>query len=102
MNAGRIVVNTPSSQGALGGTYNMLSPSLTLACGTGGGNITTDNISVKHLLNIQRVARRRIDDCLDCMHKHSLNENVNAILLDETCKSIKENDDKNICAEINL
>jgi len=61
MNAGRIIVNTPSSQGALGGTYNKLNPSLTLACGTGGKNITTDNISVKHLLNIQRIAYRKVD-----------------------------------------
>ena len=59
MNAGRIVVNTPSSQGAVGGIYNMLHPSLTLGCGTGGKNITTDNITASHLLNIQRIARRR-------------------------------------------
>jgi len=59
MNAGRVVVNTPSSQGALGGTYNALIPSLTLGCGTGAKNITTDNISVKHLLNIQRIAMRK-------------------------------------------
>ena len=59
MNAGRILVNTPASQGALGGTYNTLLPSLTLGCGTGGKNITTDNISAKHLLNIQRIARRK-------------------------------------------
>jgi len=59
MNAGRIVVNTPSSQGAVGGMFNMLSPSLTLGCGTGGKNITTDNITARHLLNIQRIARRR-------------------------------------------
>ena len=59
MNAGRIVVNTPSSQGAVGGIYNMLHPSLTLGCGTGGKNITTDNITARHLLNIQRIARRR-------------------------------------------
>ncbi len=59
MNAGRIVVNTPSSQGAVGGIYNMLHPSLTLGCGTGGKNITTDNITAAHLLNIQRIARRR-------------------------------------------
>ncbi len=59
MNAGRIIVNTPSSQGAVGGIYNMLSPSLTLGCGTGGKNITTDNVSAKNLLNIQRIARRR-------------------------------------------
>jgi len=59
MNAGRIVVNTPSSQGAVGWTYNTLAPSLTLGCGTGGKNITTENISAQHLINIQRVARRR-------------------------------------------
>jgi acetaldehyde dehydrogenase / alcohol dehydrogenase len=59
MNAGRIVVNTPSSQGAVGGIYNMLHPSLTLGCGTGGKNITTDNVTAHHLLNIQRIARRR-------------------------------------------
>ncbi|MBN1553253.1 MAG: aldehyde dehydrogenase family protein [Phycisphaerae bacterium] len=59
MNAGRIVVNTPSSQGAVGGIFNRLHPSFTLGCGTGGHNITTDNITAKHLLNIQRIARRR-------------------------------------------
>jgi acetaldehyde dehydrogenase/alcohol dehydrogenase len=60
MNAGRILVNTPASQGALGGTYNKLRPSLMLACGTSGKNITTDNISVHHLLNIRRIARRKM------------------------------------------
>jgi len=59
MNAGRIVVNTPSAQGAVGGLLNTLSPSFTLGCGTGGGNITTDNITARHLLNVQRIARRR-------------------------------------------
>jgi len=59
MNAGRIVVNTPSSQGAVGGMFNRLSPSFTLGCGTGGKNITTDNVTARHLVNIQRVARRR-------------------------------------------
>ena len=59
MNAGRIVVHTPSSQGAVGGLFNTLSPSLTLGCGTGGKNITTDNVTARHLLNIQRIARRR-------------------------------------------
>lgn len=59
MNAGRIVVNTPSSQGAVGFLYNNFSVSLTLGCGTGGKNITTDNVTAKHLLNIQRIARRR-------------------------------------------
>jgi len=59
MNAGRILVNTPSSQGAIGGTFNTLRPSLTLACGTEAGNVSTDNISTEHLLNIHRVARLR-------------------------------------------
>lgn len=57
INAGRIIVNSPSAQGAVGGIYNNLSPSLTLGCGSGGRNITTDNITAKHLLNIQRIAK---------------------------------------------
>ncbi len=65
MNAGRIVVNTPSSQGAVGGLCNTLHPSLTLGCGTGGNNITTDNITARHLLNIQRIARRRSNERFD-------------------------------------
>jgi len=63
LNAGRIVVNTPSSQGALGGLYNGLTPSLTLACGSGGKNFTTDNITFRHLLNIQRIAYRKVNFC---------------------------------------
>jgi len=62
MNAGRILVNMPSSQGAVGYMYNTLEPSLTLGCGTSGKNITTDNISARHLLNIQRVTRRRMNE----------------------------------------
>jgi acetaldehyde dehydrogenase/alcohol dehydrogenase len=64
MNAGRILVNTPASQGALGGTYNRLRPSLMLACGTSGKNITTDNISARNLLNIHRIARRKMNPCI--------------------------------------
>jgi len=59
MNAGRIVVNTPSSQGGVGGIFNTLHTSFTLGCGTHGNNSTTDNITATHLLNIQRIARRR-------------------------------------------
>jgi acetaldehyde dehydrogenase/alcohol dehydrogenase len=59
LSAGRICVNTPATQGAIGGTFNSLPPSFTLSCGTQAGNIFTDNISTTHLLNIQRVARRR-------------------------------------------
>jgi acetaldehyde dehydrogenase/alcohol dehydrogenase len=61
MNAGRIVVNMPSSQGGVGGIFNTLHPSLTLGCGTAGKNITTDNITARHLLNIQRITRRRVN-----------------------------------------
>lgn len=59
LNAGRILVNTPTSQGAVGYLYNHLSPSFTLGCGTGGKNITTENITAKNLINIQRVCRRK-------------------------------------------
>lgn len=59
MNAGRVVVNTPSSQGAVGGLFNTLNVSLTLGCGSGGKNITTENITAKHLINIKKVPRKR-------------------------------------------
>ncbi len=62
MDAGRIVVNTPSSQGGVGGIYNTLHTSFTLGCGTRGNNSTTDNITATHLLNIQRIAKRRINE----------------------------------------
>ncbi len=62
MNAGRILVNMPSSQGALGSLYNTLEPSFTLGCGTYGKNITTDNVSAHHLLNIQRITKRRMNE----------------------------------------
>lgn len=62
LNAGRILVNTPTSQGAVGYFYNHLAPSLTLGCGTGGKNITTENITAKNLLNIQRVSRRKANE----------------------------------------
>ncbi len=62
MNAGRVLVNTPSSQGAVGGIFNTLPTSFTLGCGTGGKNITTDNVTARHLLNIQRICRRRVNE----------------------------------------
>jgi len=65
LNAGRIVVNTPSSQGALGGLYNSLVPSMVLACGSGGKNFTTDNITTRHLINIQRIAYRKVNFCAE-------------------------------------
>jgi acetaldehyde dehydrogenase/alcohol dehydrogenase len=61
MNAGRVVVNMPSALGAVGRIYNRLHPSLTLGCGTGGKNITTDNVTARHLINLQRITRRRED-----------------------------------------
>lgn len=60
MPTGRILVNMPSSQGAIGDVYNFrLEPSLTLGCGSWGGNSTSENVGVKHLLNIKSVASRR-------------------------------------------
>ena len=60
MKACRILVNTPSSQGGIGDLYNFrLAPSLTLGCGSWGGNSVSENVGVKHLLNIKTVAIRR-------------------------------------------
>ena len=56
----RILVNTPAAQGGIGDLYNFkLAPSLTLGCGSWGGNSVSDNVGVKHLLNIKTVAERR-------------------------------------------
>ena len=56
----RILVNTPSSHGGIGDLYNFrLPPSLTLGCGSWGGNSVSENVGVKHLLNIKTVAERR-------------------------------------------
>ena len=60
MPTGRILINTPSSQGGIGDLYNFrLEPSLTLGCGSWGGNSVSENIGVKHLLNYKTVAERR-------------------------------------------
>ncbi len=60
MKACRILVNTPSSQGGIGDLYNFrLAPSLTLGCGSWGGNSVSENVGVRHLLNIKTVAERR-------------------------------------------
>ncbi len=59
IDAGRILVNVPSTQGALGGMVTSLEPSFMLSCGPGGGNVLMDNITARHLLNVRRVARRR-------------------------------------------
>jgi acetaldehyde dehydrogenase/alcohol dehydrogenase len=84
--AGRLLVNTPSSQGAMGGLYNGLQPSLTLATGSGGKNITTDNISARHLLNIQRLARRKVCNCMTCSYLNHLDESKTSLMVDNICE----------------
>ena len=58
---GRIIVNSPSSHGAIGDIYNTNMPSLTLGCGTFGGNSTTSNVSSVNLINVKRLAKRRVN-----------------------------------------
>ena len=60
MKTGRTIINMPASQGGIGDIFNFkLSPSLTLGCGSWGGNSVSENVGVKHLLNIKSVAKRR-------------------------------------------
>ncbi|WP_077290024.1 aldehyde dehydrogenase family protein [Thermosipho sp. 1223] len=60
LKTGRVLINMPSSQGAIGDVYNFkLEPSLTLGCGSWGGNSVSENVGVKHLLNIKTIAERR-------------------------------------------
>jgi acetaldehyde dehydrogenase/alcohol dehydrogenase len=60
MQTGRILVNMPASQGAIGDLYNFrLEPSLTLGCGSWGGNSVSENVGVKHLMNIKTIAKRQ-------------------------------------------
>ena len=59
MEAGRIIVNSPSSQGAIGGIYNTNTPSLTLGCGSYGKNSTSLNVSCDQLINIKKIFMRR-------------------------------------------
>lgn len=61
MKVGRIIVNSPSSQGAIGDIYNTNTPSLTLGCGSFGRNSTTANISSVNLINKKRIAQRRVN-----------------------------------------
>jgi len=89
--AGRLLVNTPSSQGAMGGLYNGLQPSLTLATGSGGKNITTDNISARHLLNIQRLARRKVCECMTCSYLNHLDESKTTLMINNECDKYSEN-----------
>ncbi|MDD4848621.1 MAG: bifunctional acetaldehyde-CoA/alcohol dehydrogenase [Bacteroidales bacterium] len=61
MKVGRIIVNSPSSQGAIGDIYNTNTPSLTLGCGSYGHNSTTANVSTVNLINKKRIAKRRVN-----------------------------------------
>jgi len=61
MKAGRIMINTPSTHGAIGDIYNSSLPSLTLGCGTYGGNSVSTNVGATHLINIKKVAKRRVN-----------------------------------------
>jgi len=92
LNAGRIVVNTPSSQGALGGLYNSLVPSMVLACGSGGKNFTTDNISTRHLLNIQRIAYRKVNFCAEHQLAEAFccNDNLTVDEIERLCSENRE------------
>lgn len=58
---GRVIVNQPSSHGGIGDLYNTNTPSLTLGCGSYGNNSTTSNVSVENLINVKRVAKRRVN-----------------------------------------
>jgi len=59
--AGRLIINSPSTHGAIGDIYNTNMPSLTLGCGSFGRNSTTDNVSAVNLINKKRVAKRRVN-----------------------------------------
>ncbi|RSK43181.1 bifunctional acetaldehyde-CoA/alcohol dehydrogenase [Bacillus canaveralius] len=61
MKAGRIIVNAPSSQGAIGDIYNAYMPSLTLGCGTFGGNSVSTNVGSIHLINVKKMAKRNVN-----------------------------------------
>jgi len=59
--ANRLLLNQPAVHGSVGLIYNQLPPSLTLGCGTSGGNYLSNNINYKDLLNIKQVAKRIVD-----------------------------------------
>ena len=82
LSAARILVNTPSSQGGIGSIYNKLHTSLTLECGTYDKNITIDNITAKHLIKIQCVAKRRVNERL--MNFNKIQKDGKSLFYDET------------------
>ena len=84
LDVARILVNTPTTHGALGGMFNILVPSFTLSCGSGGKNSTTDNITTKHLLNIHRICRRNINNkWFNFDIRKFLNESIPANIIEQ-------------------
>ncbi|WP_226035561.1 bifunctional acetaldehyde-CoA/alcohol dehydrogenase [Aquibacillus saliphilus] len=61
MKAGRLIINAPSSQGAIGDIYNAYMPSLTLGCGSYGGNSVSTNVGAVHLMNVKKMAKRNVN-----------------------------------------
>jgi acetaldehyde dehydrogenase (acetylating) len=79
----RLLVNTPSTHGAIGLTTG-LTPSLTLGCGSLGGNATSDNITARHLINVKRVARELVDPLSASIKASSAaNENIHQVKMSE-------------------
>ena len=90
MPVSRILVNTMSSVGAVGGTTGLM-PSMTLGCGTFGGNITSDNVTAKHLLNIKRMAYG-IKEVQLPKHTADSNEDVTEQVVSQVLKSMGSSD----------
>ncbi|HEY2386515.1 MAG TPA: bifunctional acetaldehyde-CoA/alcohol dehydrogenase [Candidatus Binatia bacterium] len=89
LNAGRIIVNCPSSVGALGGVYNDLAPTFSFGCGTGGGNSTIENVTVKNYLNIKQMAKRTpIDQWFRVPSRIHYNAHALENLRDLDCKNV--------------
>lgn len=72
LHAGRILLNQPTTTGAIGGVMNRLDPSLTLGCGPAGGNISEENITARNLLTISRVSRERPNEAWFSLYTGSL------------------------------
>lgn len=93
MPVSRILVNTMSSVGAVGGTTGLM-PSMTLGCGTFGGNITSDNVTAKHLLNIKRMAYG-IKDVQLPKNTADSSEDVTEQVVSQVLKSMSSSDNVN-------
>jgi acetaldehyde dehydrogenase/alcohol dehydrogenase len=89
LNAGRIIVNCPSSIGALGGVYNDLAPTFSFGCGTGGGNSTIENVTVKNYLNVKQMAKRTpVDQWFRVPSRIHYNAHAVENLRDLDCKNV--------------